>query len=72
MTGLLRPLRGGRGRCGCLLGVYERYDGDVVALVDAVESGCPAGHVSGQPVPVDDVPSPIDAPAMGGPIIRQS
>ena len=40
---MLRILRGLAGRalhCGCLLGVYETYDGKTIAIVDAKGSDC--------------------------------
>ena len=47
-TGLMRFLRGLSGRllpCGCLAGVYEMYDGDIVTIIDARGSACQeAGH----------------------------
>jgi hypothetical protein len=40
--------------CGCLAGVYETYDGDVVAIVDAKGSSCPqAMHENGNMIPVE-------------------
>lgn len=39
----MRLLRGLTSRllaCGCLVGVYETYDGRVVASIDARSSGC--------------------------------
>ena len=44
----MRFLRGVSGRvlaCGCLVGVYETYRGDIVATIDARGPGCTrAGH----------------------------
>ncbi len=39
--------------CGCLLGVYETYDGEVVRLVDAVGAYCRT-HRIGQRVEPGD------------------
>ena len=39
----MRLLRGLTGRvlpCGCLVGVYETYDGDVVSTIDARGAAC--------------------------------
>ena len=41
----MRVLRGLRGHvlpCGCLVGVYETYDGRVVASIDAAGAECAA------------------------------
>jgi hypothetical protein len=37
---LLRGLGGKALSCGCMVGVYETYDGQVVASIDAPASGC--------------------------------
>ncbi len=51
----MRILRGLKSRllpCGCLAGVYETYDGTVVALLDDRSSECGiARHVAGAEVP---------------------
>ena len=51
----MRILRGLTSRllpCGCLAGVYETYDGAVVALLDDRTPGCTiAAHVDGNEVP---------------------
>ena len=39
----MRLLRGVAGRllpCGCLVGIYETYEGSVVATIDAVGANC--------------------------------
>ena len=50
----MRILRGLGGRelpCGCLTGVYETYDGQVVWIVDERGDDCRISeHQSGQPV----------------------
>ena len=41
---MMRLRRGVAGRvlpCGCLVGIYETYDGSVVATIDAKGSACP-------------------------------
>ena len=44
----MRLLRGLAGRmlpCGCLAGVYETYDGDIVTTIDVRGSACrQSGH----------------------------
>jgi hypothetical protein len=44
--------------CGCLAGVYETYEGEIIAILDARGPACaePA-HVDGRPLP----PDPADA-----------
>ena len=53
----MRILRGVSSRllpCGCLTGVYETYDGEIVTLVDARGVSCAdAAHVRGNVVPED-------------------
>lgn len=45
---ILRGLNSHELECGCLLGVYESYDGLVVRLVDAVSDRCTnPGHRPG-------------------------
>jgi ABC-type phosphonate transport system ATPase subunit len=42
--------------CGCLAGVYETYDGTVVAIVDAKGTGCATmSHREGKRLPNDAV-----------------
>jgi hypothetical protein len=43
----MRFLRGVSGRvlaCGCLVGVYETYSGEIVATIDARGERCPRSH----------------------------
>ena len=51
----MRILRGLTSRvlsCGCMAGVYETYDGDVVALLDDRQTTCAnPHHQRGNPVP---------------------
>ncbi len=55
-TGILRGLKGDVLACGCLVGVYERYCGEVIVTIDAVGSACrQSGHAVGQYVPLEAV-----------------
>jgi len=48
---ILRGLSSHLLRCGCLVGVYETYDGDVVTILDARGQQCVDGaHVPDRPV----------------------
>jgi hypothetical protein len=39
--------------CGCLTGVYETYNGEVVGILDAKSSACTvAAHQTGKQLPV--------------------
>jgi hypothetical protein len=50
--------------CGCLAGVYERYDGTVVCILDAKAVACRvATHRSGKVIPVDSSVSGQATPA---------
>jgi len=53
----MRLLRGLGGRvlpCGCLVGIYETYEGAVVSTIDAKGSSCAdAGHRRREPLPSD-------------------
>jgi hypothetical protein len=55
----MRILRGLTSRllpCGCMAGVYETYDGNVVVLLDEREARCPEpSHVEG-----DEMRDPTD------------
>lgn len=54
--GILRGLKGEVLSCGCLVGIYERYRGEVIAMIDAVGPACgETGHDVGQFVPLDSV-----------------
>lgn len=52
-----RILRGLSSRvlpCGCLLGIYETYDGTVIGLVDVKGAGCvDSAHAGGNVIPED-------------------
>lgn len=38
--------------CGCLAGVYETYDGEIVTIVDSRAPACSiAAHEDGKPLP---------------------
>jgi hypothetical protein len=61
---ILRGLSSKSLPCGCLAGVYETYDGLVVAIVDAKSTGCAnLSHSNGKVVPTDDVPHVTGAAA---------
>jgi hypothetical protein len=51
-----RILRGLSSRvlpCGCLLGIYETYEGRVIGLVDARAAACSdSGHNGGNELPL--------------------
>jgi hypothetical protein len=51
----MRILRGLTSRllsCGCIAGVYETYDGEIVTLLDDRQSTCTnPHHADGNPVP---------------------
>ena len=51
----MRILRGLTSRvlpCGCVAGIYETYDGDVVTLLDERESTCQVStHDNGNRIP---------------------
>ena len=48
MTRILRGLGSQRLPCGCLLGIYETYDGRVVSILDAQGRECEDnGHLPG-------------------------
>jgi hypothetical protein len=53
----MRILRGLSSRflsCGCLAGVYETYDGDVVGIIDAKGPRCTqVAHRNGNLLPVE-------------------
>jgi hypothetical protein len=55
---ILRGLSSKWLRCECLVGVYETYDGSVVAIVDAKGTGCTEpSHRDGQIVPQHSLPA---------------
>jgi len=63
---ILRGLSSKSLPCGCLAGVYETYDGLVVAIVDAKSTQCPnLSHINGKIVPADDA-----LPAVADPGLR--
>lgn len=74
---ILRGLNSHELECGCLLGVYETYDGLVVRLIDAVSDRCTnLGHRPGNIVategggvvrPQDDDSPPTNGPASSKP-----
>jgi hypothetical protein len=53
MARILRGLSSKLLRCGCLLGVYETYEGAIVGLIDAKAAGCTVvSHDGGNVLPV--------------------
>ncbi len=56
---ILRVLAGQHLPCGCLVGIYERYDGTIVGVLDARSDVCAeARHSPGSVVPVRYPASP--------------
>lgn len=56
---ILRVLSGQHLPCGCLVGVYEQYDGTIVGILDARSAACAeARHSPGSVVPVSYPASP--------------
>jgi hypothetical protein len=48
--------------CGCLAGVYETYNGDVVGILDARSSACTiAAHQTGKQLPASATATPVDS-----------
>jgi hypothetical protein len=66
----MRILRGLSSRflsCGCLVGVYETYDGEVVRILDARAAGCvESHHQNGNVIPDDSREDLPRAAGMGG------
>jgi hypothetical protein len=53
MARILRGLSSRLLPCGCLLGIYETYEGTVVGLVDAKAANCAiSAHSGGNVLPV--------------------
>jgi hypothetical protein len=51
--------------CGCLVGVYETYDGAIVGIVDAKSDACTApAHEDGKQIPATSYAQPL-APRRG-------
>jgi hypothetical protein len=49
---ILRGLGGTVLPCGCLAGVYETYDGEIVTLIDTADASCRDDrHKDGNPIP---------------------
>lgn len=58
---ILKGLRSAVLPCGCLAGVYETYDGEVVTLIDTTGPACrDRTHKDGNPVPDPDGHHPRD------------
>ena len=46
--------------CGCLVGVYETYDSETVAVLDARSESCAdAAHRNGNVIPLDEDTSTV-------------
>ena len=62
----MRILRGLTGRslpCGCLAGVYETYDGEIVGILDARGPSCSdRTHEPGTTIPIGSADSADDSP----------
>jgi hypothetical protein len=57
MARILRGLSSRLLPCGCLLGIYETYEGQVVGLVDAKATRCAiSAHDDGKVLPIADRP----------------
>jgi hypothetical protein len=42
--------------CGCLIGVYETYDSQVVSILDAKNPACAdSAHADGKTMPIDSM-----------------
>jgi hypothetical protein len=56
----MRILRGLGSRvlpCGCVAGVYETYDGETVAILDAPATSCAEpDHTQGKQLPLEALP----------------
>jgi hypothetical protein len=53
MARILRGLSSKLMPCGCLLGVYETYEGSIVGLIDAKAAACTdVAHDGGNILPV--------------------
>ena len=59
----MRILRGLSSRflpCGCLAGIYETYEGEIVSIVDARSTTCAdSAHAPGNLVPMEPPASPV-------------
>lgn len=51
---ILRALSSEAHVCGCLLGIYETYNGDVVRLVDVIGQACRTHRVGQRVDPCDE------------------
>ncbi len=65
MARILRGLSSRLLSCGCLLGIYETYDGTVIGLVDSKGGECVVtAHEHGNDIPVGsslDADDPADS-----------
>ena len=67
--GILRGVSGKVLECGCLVGVYETYGGQVLVEVDAVQPRC-TDHHKGERVPADVLR--MSSPTPARPVSRVS
>jgi hypothetical protein len=57
---ILRGLSGGFLPCGCLTGIYETYEGEIVSIVDARGTICAdSAHACGNLVPMEPPARPV-------------
>ena len=55
---ILRGLTSRLLKCGCVAGIYETYDGEIVTLIDERQSTCSdSSHENGNRIPGLAVPS---------------
>jgi len=55
---ILRGLTSRLLKCGCVAGIYETYDGEIVTLIDERQSTCSdSSHENGSRIPGLAVPS---------------
>jgi hypothetical protein len=60
---ILRGLKSQLLACGCIAGIYEKYDGEVVTLVDEPDASCQdRDHQAGNRIP--DLATSQDRPAV--------
>ena len=68
---ILRGLNSHQLPCGCLLGVYETYDGLVVRLFDAISDTCRnPGHRPGTFVPAEMAGGSLTGGEPAEPVVR--
>jgi hypothetical protein len=66
IRGILRIVCGRSLACGCLVGVYEKYSGEVIEILDERSPSCTnAAHVRGAEVHGDPRPTAADGSSRG-------